>query len=142
MNVCIPVQKDEGAQSPISAHFGSAPMFMFVDTDTNQMSVIQNQNEHHEHGMCQPLKALDGHAVDSVVVGGIGRGALGRLRAANIRVYQSTGTTVEQTLAALKDGTLQEVNPATACAGHGHGHGHAHHHGAPNWGFGRPPQGS
>jgi len=131
MNLCIPVLKDEGLQSRVSGHFGSAPMFMLVDTETSQTTIIDNQNDHHQHGMCMPLQSLAGHDIDSVVVGGIGMGALNKLLAANIKVFQSHLPTVEQTLAAFQQGALQEVSPQTACAGHGqgpHGHGHGHAH--------------
>ena len=32
MNLCIPITEDQGLQSPVSGHFGSAPYFMIVDT--------------------------------------------------------------------------------------------------------------
>ncbi len=34
MNICIPVNEDKGLQSPVCAHFGSAPAFMIVDTES------------------------------------------------------------------------------------------------------------
>ena len=76
--------------------------------------------------MCQPLAQLAGESVDAMVVGGIGMGAFGKLKTANIRVYHSKHPTVEETVAAFKTGTLREVTPSTACAHHGNGpHGHA-----------------
>ncbi len=141
MNVCIPVLKDEGLQSRLSAHFGSAPMFLLLDTDTNQTTAVRNDNAHHAHGMCHPLGILAGHPVDAVVVGGIGMGALNKLKAANIRVYQSSLRTVAETLTAFQAGSLPEVDTSAACAAHGPGrHGHGQHHGhGPGWGSGRPP---
>lgn len=79
------------------------------------------------HGMCQPLAALAGEAVEGIVVGGIGMGALTRLQAANIAVYRSTYGTVGETVAAYKAGVLKPVEPATACAHHGPGHGASAH---------------
>ena len=32
MKVCFPVQKDEGIESQVYNHFGSAPVFIVVDT--------------------------------------------------------------------------------------------------------------
>ena len=64
--------------------------------------------------------------MDAMVVGGIGMGALGKLKAAGIRVFFSEHPTVEETVAAFQDGRLREVTPATACVHHGDGHhGHA-----------------
>ncbi len=135
MNIAIPIDQDQGPDSPVCAHFGSAPMFAIVDLASRDMRVVSNRNQHHAHGQCQPLRALDNQDVHGVAVGGIGRGALNRLRAGGIQVYLSQHPTVGATLDALAAGSLQEVDPANACAhhgsGHGHGHGghgHGHHH--------------
>jgi predicted Fe-Mo cluster-binding NifX family protein len=126
MNICIPATQDLGLKSPVSAHFGSAPLFVIVDTDTGACQTITNNNLHHGHGGCQPLRLLAGHDIDGVVVGGIGMGAMMKLRAAGIRVYLADQPTVEDAVAACKAGTLQEADPSRACAHHGHGH---HRHG-------------
>jgi predicted Fe-Mo cluster-binding NifX family protein len=131
MNICVPATQDLGLKSPVSAHFGSAPLFIVVDTDTGVCQTIPNLNMHQGHGGCQPLRVLAGHAIDGIVVGGIGMGAMMKLRAAGIRVYMADQATVEEAVAACKAGTLQEADPAQACAHHGHGHdGHGEgHHG-------------
>jgi predicted Fe-Mo cluster-binding NifX family protein len=128
MNICIPVTGDEGLASRVSMHFGSAPLFMIVDTGTGSCRSVPNRNSHHDHGMCQPLSSLAGESLDGIVVGGIGRGALGKLQAAGIRVYLAGAPTVEATVAAFASGTLREMTPAEACAHHGNGpHGHGQH---------------
>jgi predicted Fe-Mo cluster-binding NifX family protein len=125
VNVCIPVMEDRGLGSRVNPHFGSAPLFVVVETESGTCRTIPNGNQHHEHGACQPLRALAGESIDSVIVGGIGMGAVEKLRAAGIRVFISRLETVQETLAAFKDGSLAEATPATACAHHGHGpHGH------------------
>lgn len=131
MNICIPVNADQGVASPVCAHFGSAPFFMIVDTDTDFCRAIPNQNLHHAHGMCQPLLALQGEVLGGIVVGGIGMGALNKLLMAGLQVYRAEHPTVEMTLAAFKAGELHTMTPEGACGGHGqqHGHGHAHEHG-------------
>ena len=35
MKVCFPVQKNEGVESTVYNHFGSAPLFVLVDTAAN-----------------------------------------------------------------------------------------------------------
>jgi len=122
MNICIPIDEDKGLQSQVCAHFGSAPAFMIVDTDSESCRAITNTNQHHGHGMCAPLQALQGEHIDGMVVGGIGMGALNKLNAASIQVYISEHATVAKTLAAFKAGTLQLMQPNMACAQHGHEH--------------------
>lgn len=122
MNICIPVTEDNGAASPVSPHFGSAPLFMIVDTDSGACRAIPNGNAHHGHGMCAPLATLTGESIDGFVVGGIGTGALAKLGAAGIRVFQSEHATVEQAVSAFKSGTLKTMSPGMACAQDGHAH--------------------
>ncbi len=122
MKICIPVIEDKGFKSPINPHFGSAPLFLIVDTDTQTCRAIPNRNEHHAHGMCMPLQSLQGERLDGIVVGGIGAGALSKLLAAGLKVYLSEQSTVEDTLADLTAGKLREMTPGMACAGRGQGH--------------------
>lgn len=118
MKICIPVDEDRGLDSPVCAHFGSAPLFMIVDTESGACRAIPNANEHHSHGMCTPLAALRGVSVDGIAVGGIGAGALGKLLAAGVRVFFSEQPTVEETVTAYKNGTLRPVTPEIACGQH------------------------
>jgi predicted Fe-Mo cluster-binding NifX family protein len=122
MKICIPVDEDQGLRSSVCAHFGSAPAFMIVDTDSGGFRTISNNNQHHDHGMCAPLQSLQHEHIDGMVVGGIGMGALNRLNAANIQVYVAAHSTVEATVGAFKAGTLKLLQPSMACAQHGHGH--------------------
>lgn len=138
MNICIPVNEDSGPASSVCAHFGSAPIFMIVETDSGSTRAITNRNQHHGHGMCQPLASLANEKIDAMVVGGIGMGALGKLRKAGIQVYMASQPTVAGTVDAYRAGTLQPVQPGMACAQHqhqgghgkgGHGRGACHGHG-------------
>jgi predicted Fe-Mo cluster-binding NifX family protein len=124
MQICIPVLEDRGLDSRVSGHFGSAPAFMIVDTESLACRAIGNNNQHHAHGMCQPLAALAGQAVDGIIVGGIGMGALMKLQASGIAVFRAEHPTVAEAMAAYKEGSLRAVDQNGACAGH---HGHHQH---------------
>jgi predicted Fe-Mo cluster-binding NifX family protein len=129
MNICMPVTEDRGLESPLSLHFGSAPVFLLVDTATLTCRALPNRNAHHAHGMCQPLAALAGEAVDGLVVGGIGQGALMKLQAAGIEVFRCDLSTVSEALAALAAGRLRQVSLEHACEHQGHGPGSHGAHG-------------
>lgn len=118
MKVCFPVQRNEGMKSNVFGHFGTAPAFIVVDTETNQMSVINNRDMHHVHGACNPIKALDGQNVDAIVVGGIGAGALSRLNQSGIRVYQAQAQIVKDNMVMFKSQSLQEITLQHCCGGH------------------------
>jgi len=114
-------------ESRVYGHFGSAPVFVLVDSETMVVESLGNRDQGHVHGQCQPMQALAGSRPDAVVVGGIGAGALVGLRQAGIRVYQAAGGTVAETVDLLKSGVLKEIALENACGGHGHGAGCRHH---------------
>lgn len=126
MKVCFPVENNQGLASAVFGHFGSAPLFVVVDTETGQVAEVINRDLQHAHGACSPVKALGGHAVDAVVVGGIGGGALSGLNRAGIRVYRAGALSIEENVARLQQGGLPQCAPGETCGGHGHGHGCSH----------------
>ena len=121
MKVCFPVELLKGVESQVYGHFGSAPGFVIVDTETNGVEEIGNADAQHEHGMCQPVKALGGRRVDAIAVGGIGRGALMKLRADGVRVFRAAMGTVEENTRLIIKKTLPEFDPAFTCGGHSGG---------------------
>ncbi len=118
MKVCFPVQANEGMASKVYGHFGSAPMFVVVDLITDDVSTIINRDRHHEHGSCNPIKALDNQKVDAVVVGGIGGGALSRLNQSGIRVYQASAPMVKENVDMFLAAQLPEFSLSRCCGGH------------------------
>jgi len=119
MKICIPTSQDLGLRSVVGEHFGGAPIFLIVDTETSEFKSAKNQNEHHAHGMCQPLKSLAGHEIDAVVCAGIGAGALNKLNSSGIRVFKTGGGTVEELLPAFQSNSLPEFTTRSVCAHHG-----------------------
>jgi len=126
MKICFPVQNDNGIESTVYNHFGSAPVFVVVDTDTNSIASINNRDQHHYHGACNPMKALDNQKVDAIVVGGIGRGALTRLNQMGITVHRSQAETIAANMALFTKQSLPVLTLQSCCGGHGKDGGCAH----------------
>ncbi len=124
MKVCFPVEENKGLDSIVYNHFGSAPLFVNVDADTLAVEVLQNSDQHHDHGMCHPLQALAGHEIDIVVLGGIGAGALTKLTDAGIAVYRAAAPTIKENLDLIAQKKLRPMD--AACGSHGHGGGCGH----------------
>jgi predicted Fe-Mo cluster-binding NifX family protein len=119
MKICFPVETLQGPDSEVFGHFGSAPGFIIVNTEVNNAAEqINNGDQHHAHGMCQPLKALGGRPVDAIAVGRIGMGALMKLQVQGIRVFRATPGTVGQNMVLMLNKTLPEFDPGLICAGH------------------------
>lgn len=123
MRLCFPVENDNGMDSMVYGHFGSAPMFILYDSETNELDIINNQNEHHAHGMCSPLQALNGRVVDAIVVGGIGAGAINKLSTMGIKVFRASKNTVQNNIDLIKKSLLQEITDNDACVHHGSNNG-------------------
>jgi predicted Fe-Mo cluster-binding NifX family protein len=119
MKVCFPVEKDKGLSSLVYNHFGSAPIFMVVDIDTNNVIKIDNRDQHHTHGACNPMKALADQKIDAIVVDGIGAGAFTGLNRMRIRVHRSQAAMVRENIAMFKRGVLAELTLEQCCGGHG-----------------------
>lgn len=127
MKLCFPVESYNGLESEVYNHFGSAPIFVVFDTEAKTIDTINNQDLGHTHGMCSPLKALDGEKVDTIIVGGIGAGAISQLNNMGIRVYRASQGTIQTNIELFEHNTMSEISIDQACAGHdGHDGGCAH----------------
>ncbi len=126
MKLCFPVEIDNGMESRVYGHFGSAPQFVVVDTVTGKVTPITNNDQHHAHGACNPIMALNGQRVDAIVVGGIGAGALTRLMQLGIQVYRAQKPTVRENIELFAARTLSLLTLRQTCAGHSQGGGCSH----------------
>jgi predicted Fe-Mo cluster-binding NifX family protein len=126
MKVCFPVAQNHGLESRVFNHFGSAPIFLVVDSESRTVSEVVNRDLGHAHGACRPLRALGGAEVDAIAVGGIGAGALSGLKQAGLTVYQAQAGTIADNLECMARQELAELTMQQVCGGHGHEHGHGH----------------
>ena len=127
MKICFPVSQNKGLESPVYNHFGSAPMFLLVDAEQRSVAEEVNRDVNHRHGACRPLKALGGHEIDAIVVGGIGAGALSGLNQAGFKVYRAEAGSIAQNLDSFLKQGLAELTPAQTCVGHHRHHCGSHH---------------
>ena len=124
MKLCFAVQKDEGVESLVFGHFGSAPAFIVVNTEDNAIFKIVTGDMNHVHGACSPMKAIGGADIDAVVVGGIGAGALNGLNARGIKVFRAMEETIKENLALFHENRLPELTMLHTCGGHQGGCAH------------------
>ena len=122
MKICIPVSENKGMESSPYNHFGSAPKFLVVNLDGEVIEVIDNGDLNHEHGKCQPLKALANKSVDVVIVRGIGAGAISKLNSLGTKVFKGVEGYVKENLELLKENKLVEFSANNGCDHHNCGH--------------------
>jgi len=123
MKLCFPIEENNGSESMVYGHFGSAPMFLIYDTEANTSVIIDNQNLNHAHGMCSPIQALNGQSVDAIIVGGIGAGAINKLNMMGVKVFRAIAGTVQNNIDLFKSESIPELTLDHACNQHG-GCGH------------------
>ncbi|SHH58967.1 Predicted Fe-Mo cluster-binding protein, NifX family [Clostridium collagenovorans DSM 3089] len=122
MRLCFPVESNEGMKSVPYGHFGSAPVFVICDLEKGEVKTVGNGDLGHEHGKCQPIKALSGEIVDAVIVGGIGAGAITKLNSLGIKVFRAVSGTIEDNIKAFNEGNLNEFPKNHSCNHDGCGH--------------------
>ena len=118
MKVCIPTQTNIGEQAEVHGHFGSAPYFTIYDMQEDTCEIVDNSNQHHAHGTCHPLSALDGKSINAVICSGMGKRAIEKLNEAGIRVFRASGAKVEEIVKDSRDGDLEEITTENACGHH------------------------
>jgi len=125
MKICIPTMDNRGLEGKVSGHFGSAPFFTLVDTESGACEIIAKDGHGHEHGGCAPVALLTPHDLDAVVCMGMGRGAIMKFGQAGINVLVAESEQVSKVVTAAREGSLRQLSAQDACAGHQqHGHDH------------------
>ena len=119
MRICIPTETNKGKEAAVYGHFGSAPYFTIYDTENYAVEIIDNSNQNHSHGMCQPMSAMVGKKIDVMVCGGMGSRAVQKLNEAGIKAYRAMPGTVADVVSQFAKGGLEEITVSNACAQHG-----------------------
>jgi predicted Fe-Mo cluster-binding NifX family protein len=134
MRVCLPTEVPGGIAAALAGHFGSAPTFTIIDTESESVEILtntgphagENHDRHHgsDHhaghgGGCRSARIVAGKMIDAVICGSIGRNAMKSIPGA--RFYVAVGGTAGELVAQLQQGTLAEQTEG--CGGH-----HEHHH--------------
>jgi predicted Fe-Mo cluster-binding NifX family protein len=118
MRIAVPIKEDRGLESPVHGHFGSAPIFARVDSETMEFKAFQNRNLEHAHGMCNPLGLIKDMQVDALICAGMGTRALQMLNQAGIKVFKTDNPTIREAIAHLTSGSLAEMTIEGACSQH------------------------
>jgi predicted Fe-Mo cluster-binding NifX family protein len=120
MRLCIPTDSNRGLDAPISGHFGSAPYFTLVESDTGCVEVVSNRHAHHAPGTCEAARSLPAHGVGAVVCLGLGRRALDGLRRIGIEVFVTEAGYAGAAVEAFRSGGVTALSSEEACRGGRH----------------------
>ncbi len=131
MKICFPTATCEGIDGAIFGHFGSAPHFVIVDTETEETESVDNCDSFAPHDGCNPFKALFHRELDGVVVSGLGDSMLDMLNMGGFRVYQAESESIRENVELFKQNALYELQKqfsaeAGTCSGEDAEHGCSH----------------
>jgi predicted Fe-Mo cluster-binding NifX family protein len=100
----------EGSEltSPVDPHFGRAKQFLIVDTDTNEVEVVDNaQNLNAAQGAgIQAARTVSQLGVEAVLTGNCGPNAFRTLAAAGVKIYIGITGSVAEAVEQFKAGQL------------------------------------
>ena len=117
MKLCIPVVSNEGFDSEICGHFGSAPWFMLYDQAHETVEAIVNIKAEHEHGQCRPMDLLADRGIGAVICKGMGRNAIDAIERKGMKVFMTSGLTVRHAIDEFMDGRLVKFDAGQSCRG-------------------------
>jgi predicted Fe-Mo cluster-binding NifX family protein len=119
MKLCIPSLDQNGLESAMCDHFGSAPFFMLYDTESGTIATTVNMNDHHEHGSCMPVDALKAHGAEAVLCRGMGMRAVNLLLAAGVKAYIVEANTAGEAIGKFNAKDIRLLDAGNACRQHG-----------------------
>lgn len=119
MKVCLPTYGDRGLDEKICEHFGRAPTFTIVDTDTWKADVIDNVSEH-MGGTGKPPEQIIKTGARVLICSGLGPRAINILSQNGISIYICASGTVREAIALWQAGKLTPASESNACKEHRH----------------------
>ncbi len=112
MKIAISVSAPEDGAS-FNMHFGRAPAFAIVDTDTGERQVIPNPAAQLSGGAgIRAAELLARQGVQTVISGSFGPKAYDVLHDSDMQLYQAKSGTVEELVTRLLQGDLEAVKAA------------------------------
>ncbi|KKG18105.1 dinitrogenase iron-molybdenum cofactor biosynthesis protein [Methanosarcina sp. 2.H.T.1A.6] len=121
MKVCVPTRDNNGMEGTIEQHFGKAPTYTILDTDSGEVSVIPNTSEH-MGGVGLPPEFLYKNGVNIMLCSGLGYKAVKMFESYGINVFVGVEGTVQDAIEAWKAGQLRSASAENTCAEHEHHH--------------------
>ncbi len=101
----------------VGEHFGRVPNYTMIDSETDEVQVIDNTSEH-MGGTGYPAEILANAGVNVMICGGLGRRAIMMFEERGVMVYVGASGTVGNAYQMYKNGQLQAATDENACAQH------------------------
>jgi predicted Fe-Mo cluster-binding NifX family protein len=110
VKIAITSQGDN-LNASVDPRFGRCAYFIIIDPETEKLEAVTNSAADATGGAGpQAAQTIADKEVGVVITGNVGPNAFHTLKAANIKVYQTTSGTVKEALAKYKSAELEELS--------------------------------
>ncbi len=109
MNICYPIETEQGSLDVLHGHFRLSPRFIVYNTETSETEFVENQLGKSDHGIEVPLKSLQEMSVEAAIVGGVAKCDLEKINRFGIKVFQAETLNIEENIKAFEKGELLEL---------------------------------
>ncbi|MHA1156867.1 MAG: NifB/NifX family molybdenum-iron cluster-binding protein [Candidatus Heimdallarchaeota archaeon] len=116
MKIAFPVMDDKKLDAAIADHFGRAPLYTVVDTETNSVSILENIGEHFGGQHSAPV-TLQNSKINVLICKALGRKAISLFNEIGIGVFITQSLLVKDALESYNKGTLTQASETDGCAG-------------------------
>lgn len=120
MKIAIPVD-DKSMDTTVCQSFGRTPYFLIYDTEDRKSEFLDNGAVASQGGAgIKAAQSIVDHKARALLTPRCGKNAAEVLEAANIKIYKTTYSSVQENIEAFSDGMLtilQDIHPGF----HGHG---------------------
>lgn len=118
MRIAFPVKENNGLDSIIDDHFGTAGLFLIVDMDTKDCELTKNQKMLPDGAKCK-AGAIGGKSnVDAVITKCMGDGERRNLMSANIKIFQARKDSIIENLKLMERNELKLFHIFDLCQEH------------------------
>lgn len=106
MKIAIPVDSTN-MESPVCISFGRTPYFLIYDTESKNSIFIENTAAQSPGGAgIKAAQAIVDNKVDALLTPRCGENAAMVINAANIKIYKTLGTSINENINSFNEGKL------------------------------------
>ncbi len=114
MKIAVTAKSQRLDEAEVDPRFGRSSYFVIHDSDDESKEFVQNSAADASHGAgVKAVQALTDRGVDVLITGRVGPKAFEGLKKADIDVYLTEDSTVENSLEAFFNGELSQANAPT-----------------------------
>jgi len=124
VTIAIPVDTNQGLDSPTSAHFGHCQAFILSTIEDGQITNVRTLSNQGHSSCAEPVMNLAQNGVNILIAQGMGRRPFMVTQQVGMSVIKGEGVTVREVIDNFLKGQAESFKQDSLCGG---GEDHKHH---------------